>query len=282
MERLFDDVEDGNRGKVETHKRYRKRLKLAADRLYKKFEAPAIIALQEVENINVLGDIANLIINAGGPGYQPVLLEGNDVSGIDVGYLIRSDLRIGEIKQLFKSSRLDFNGSHLFSRPPLFIEICEKHCLNLVNLHLRSMRGLGSSNRGKHVAGKRRAQASELSKWINQFQTRHPRKSIIILGDFNALQPADSYSDIVGTLMGKPDNSKAAYPTKDWIKRDLVDLTLQIPEPDRYSYIFRGKQQILDYMLVNQNFEPQIKRIRFSKIARKFSDHAGLLTEISW
>ena len=280
MKRLFDDVDDGNRAKVASRKRYQQRIKLAADRFYKEFEAPHIVALQEVENINVLNDIAGLILNSGGPKYQPVLFEGNDVSGIDVGYLVRSDLRIGDKKQLFKANRIDF--SPLFTRPPLLIEVCKKKCITLVNLHLRSMRGLRSSKKSKRVAEKRRTQASHLAQWINRFQTRQPRMSIMILGDFNALQPPDSYSDIVGTVMGKPDNSKARYPTKDWIKRDLIDLTRQIPESDRHSYLFKGKHQILDYMLVNQGFEPRLKRILFSKIVRSFSDHAGLLTELSW
>ncbi len=280
MKRLFDDVDDGNRAKVSSRKRYQQRIKLAANRFYIEFESPHIVALQEVENVNVLRDIADLILISGGPNYQAVLLEGNDVSGIDVGFLLRSDLQIGDQKQLFKDKRI--NSSPLFSRPPLLIEVCKNYCLTLVNLHLRSMRGLRSFKKSKRVAKKRRSQASHLAKWINQFQTQHPQKPIMILGDFNALQPPDSYSDIVGTVMGMPDNSKARYPTRDWIKRDLIDLTRQIPESERYSYIFRGERQILDYMLINQGFEHRLKRILFSKIDRNFSDHAGLLTELNW
>ncbi len=280
MNRLFDDIDDGNRAKVVSPERYQQRIKLAADRIYKDFGAPHIVALQEVENINVLKDIAGLISVSGGPKYQPVLLEGNDVSGIDVGYLVRSGLRIGEQKQLFKNSRLD--SSPLFSRPPLLIQVCTNHCLTLINIHLRSMRDLRSVKKSKRVAKKRRTQASHLAKWINQFQIRQPQISIMVLGDFNALRPADSYSDIVGTIMGSPDNSIARYPTKDWIKRDMIDLTRQIPKPSRYSYIFKGKHQVLDYMLVSQSFEPRIKRILYSDILRDFSDHAGMLTELSW
>jgi endonuclease/exonuclease/phosphatase family metal-dependent hydrolase len=34
-------------------------------------------------------------------------------------------------------------------------------------------------------------------------------------------------------------------------------------------------------MLVNQNFKAKLKHIRFEKINRAFSDHAGLLAEFN-
>ena len=282
MNHLFDDIDDGNRAKLESSKRYQRRIHLAANKFLRQFEAPQIIALQEVENIYILKDIENLILKSGGPRYQSVLLEGNDVSGIDVGYLIKSDLRIIEKKSLFRNDRLDDRHSALFSRPPLLIEVCQSNCVTLVNLHLRSMRGLSSGKKGKTVAKKRLAQATRLAKWINQFQTRHPQKSLMILGDFNALQPPDNYSDIVGTILGNPDNSRQSYRTKDWIKKDLVDLTQQVPQSRRFSYVYKGEQQTLDYMLVNQNFKPEMKTITYSRIDRQLSDHAGLLAKFSW
>ena len=82
--------------------------------------------------------------------------------------------------------------------------------------------------------------------------------------------------------MGKPINTKLKFPTKDWIKKDLLNLTQQIPTSARFSYVYRGKQQTLDYMLVNQGFGPELKHIEFNSINRKFSDHAGLLAEFNW
>ncbi len=282
MRLLFDDSADGNRAKVVTRKQYLKRIRLAADKFLVQFKGPQVIALQEVENIKILNDIGMMISTTSGSKYQPVLLEGNDVSGIDVGYLIRSDLRIIERKQLFKYDRTGAINVPLFSRPPLLVEVCKKSCVTLVNIHLRSMRGLRSDRKSKRVAFKRRNQARRMAQWIDQYQIRNPAKSIIILGDFNALQPTDTYSDIVGTILGKPDNLKLRYPTKDWIQKDLFNLTQHIPHSRRFSYIYKGKQQILDYMLVNQNFAADLKRIEFSDIDRKFSDHAGLLAEFNW
>jgi hypothetical protein len=52
-------------------------------------KAPDILGVVEVENIGVLTELANYINGncASAPAYTPYLLEGNDVGGIDVGFL---------------------------------------------------------------------------------------------------------------------------------------------------------------------------------------------------
>ena len=283
MNRFFDNVNDGNQNQIETTVQYQQRLKLAAEKFFDAYDAPDVIAAQEVENMRVLQDLAGQINLNKGVSYQAILQKGNDISGINVGYLVRNVLTITEQKQLFKNDRLDDSQQRpLFARPPLLIEVCQTNCVTLVNLHLRSMQGLRSGRQGKRVAKKRQQQSNRLAHWVHQFQRRQPQKSLIILGDFNALQPPDHYSDIVGTIVGNPDNSAVRYPTRDWIKRDLIDLTKQIPKPQRYSYVYQGQRQILDYMLANQNFAHQLKNIRFGRIDKSFSDHAGLLAEFNW
>ncbi|MCP4492561.1 MAG: hypothetical protein GY820_35425 [Gammaproteobacteria bacterium] len=281
LNRLFNDVDDGNREKVVSSKAYRQRISGIADKIQWQFGFPQIIALQEVENLKVLGDVAKAVVKNNGPSYQPILLEGNDRSGIDVGFLINSGFAIRQQYQLFKNAV--FKRNFLFSRPPLVVELCYKPgCITLVNLHLRSMRGLGSVGKGKTVALKRLQQAAKLAHWVNQFQLDKPNSSVMLLGDFNALTPGDKYADIVGTLRGDPDNAKVTYPAKDWISMDLVDITRQINIPARFSYVYKNKKQILDYILINQHFKPQLLATGFSNIDRKFSDHAGLWARFSW
>ncbi|MDH5356541.1 MAG: hypothetical protein OEY09_19015 [Gammaproteobacteria bacterium] len=283
MNRLFDDVDNGNREKVLSPQKYRSRLNSIAAKIDHKFRYPQIIALQEVENRNVLIDIAKTIKGNNGPAYQAVLLEGNDRSGIDVGYLIQTSISIKRYQQLFEDRLVGNSRAPLFSRPPLLVEACfDNDCLTIVNVHLRSMRGLRSQQKGKRVALKRLSQANALAQWVNDFQTRNQQASIILTGDFNALTPSDSYADIIGTILGNPDNSQVKYKAKDWVEKDLVDLTLRIKEVDRYSYTYKGQKQILDYLLVNQNFSPTLQRIKFSSVDQKFSDHAGLLAIFSW
>jgi len=279
LNRLFDDVNDGNREKIVTSEKFQRRLKSTAKIILQQFQGAQIIALQEVENINVLERLAKQIIQQGGTNYRAILLPGNDISSINVGYLINEKLRVEDARQLFKNSRL--GHAPLFSRPPLLVKVCLRSCLTLVNLHLRSMRGLRSAKKGKRVSGKRLKQASELAKWVDRFQTRYPQQSLMLLGDFNALTPHDSFTDIVGTIMGNPNNIDVGIPSDDLVKSDLIDLTRRIPASERFSYIYKGHKQIIDYMLINRNFGPKLKHIGFGKINRGFSDHAGLLAEFS-
>ncbi|MCP3689727.1 MAG: hypothetical protein GY784_15075 [Gammaproteobacteria bacterium] len=281
MHRLFNDIDNGNRETVLSSKTYRKRISDIASKIKHQFEFPQIIALQEVESLEVLVDISKAVVKNDGPVYQAVLLEGNDRSGIDVGFLVNNRFEIRQQRQLFKNTL--FGRNFLFSRPPLVLELCYKPgCITLVNLHLRSMRGLGPAAKGKTIALKRRQQAENLARWVDQFQLEQPQTSLMLLGDFNALTPHDKYTDIVGAVRGDPDNAQVKYSARDLIKRDLIDLTRQVNKPERFSYVYKNQKQILDYMLINQRFKPKLQSAEFSDIDREFSDHAGLWARFTW
>ena len=280
LNRLFDDIDQGNRAKIETSKRYQQRLQRIAKHSIAELDNPDIIALQEVENIGILQDLATLIKQLGGPQYSAWLIEGNDVSGIDVGYLIRANLKVKDAEQLFPGTSSVLGP--LFSRPPFRIDFCDRYCLTIVNLHLRSMRGLKKTRKGRRVALKRQQQATELASWINQFQIENPDASLMLIGDFNALTPPNLYTDTLGTILGNPDNSNLQYPTPDLIERDLFNLTIKVPANQRFSYVYKGKKQVLDYALISQGFRPELKQIRYQQINRAISDHAALIIEFDW
>lgn len=285
MNRLFDDVDDGNREKVLSQQRFRTKVKLAAKKIGEYYSLPEIIALQEVENINVLGEIADEIWQRHGLRYQLVLVPGQDISGINLGYLVHPAIEIHEVDQLFADVHLDDSDQPLFTRPPLYIELCRLgRCLSLLNLHLRSMRGIDSDTPAERerVLAKRWQQANRIAAWVNRFQKANPGASLMLLGDFNALTPPDSKLDLIGIVRGNPDNGDGRRQASDLLDPDLVDLSQQIPLPKRYSYIFRKQKQQLDYMLVNQDFQPRLVAIRFGRIDYRFSDHAGLIARFDW
>lgn len=283
LNRLFDNIDDGNGEKVVSKRVFRQRVEAVAERITGLFRLPDIIALQEVENINVLNQISNQIHARLGIKYKSILREGNDISGIDIGYLLHPRFRIDSISQLFKNDLLEYDKTPLFSRPPLYLQACiGSSCLSLLNLHLRSMRGLGAGTQGERVQLKRLAQAEAISHWIDNFQRAWPDKSLMVLGDFNALTPSDSYFDLIGTIRGDPNNLNKSIAAKDWVEENLIDLTRKIPVKRRYSYIYYKKKQILDYMLVNTRFKPQLQNIAFSRIDYRFSDHAALIADFTW
>src|SRR5690606_26002521 len=95
MERFFDDQNDPAIGEpVLTPVAYQTRLDKASMAIRDYLHAPDILAVQEMENLTVLQDLAARIgedaIASGQPDpqYAAYLEEGNDVGGIDVGYLV--------------------------------------------------------------------------------------------------------------------------------------------------------------------------------------------------
>ena len=283
MNRLFDDIDDGNREKILSRTEFRRRVVQAVRKFAENYSMPQIIALQEVENLNVLQQIAARIREQHEIDYQLVLLPGQDPSGINLGFMVQSGIVIRNRQQLFRDRKLPFDGSHLFSRPPLHLEVCyQSRCLSLLNLHLRSMRGIDSPDKGERVARKRLRQAEMIAVWINRYQQIEADTALLVLGDFNALTPADQRVDVAGIIRGNPDNTRARLKSRDLLDPDLIDLTRQIPAPQRYSYIFRQKRQQLDYMFASQSLARRLEGISFGAIDYSFSDHAGLLARYEW
>jgi endonuclease/exonuclease/phosphatase family metal-dependent hydrolase len=283
MNRLFDDVDDGNQEKRLTSNKFQARVNDAAARFADDFGLPHIIALQEVENLNVLEQIAARIRQRHSIVYRAVLIPGQDVSSINIGFLVQDAVDIKKIEQLFREQLMPPGTNPLFSRPPLLLQVCYRaRCVYLLNLHLRSMRGIDTDTQGERVARKRRRQAEIVAIWSNRLQQLDPAAEFMLLGDFNALTPADEHVDIAGLLRGSPDNSRARLMSRDLVNPDLVDLTRRIPQQQRYSYIYRQHKQQLDYMFVSAPLADLVSHIAYSRIDYRFSDHAGLLVWLDW
>jgi predicted extracellular nuclease len=143
------------------------------------------------------------------------------------------------------------------------------------------MRGIDSPDKGERVARKRLRQAEMIAAWINRYQ-QTADTALLVLGDFNALTPADQHVDVAGIIRGSPDNTRARLMSRDLLDPDLIDLTRQIPAPERYSYIFRQNRQQLDYMFASQSLARRLDGIKFGSIDYSFSDHAGLIAWYQW
>lgn len=283
MNRLFDDIDDGNNEKILSRKRFNQRVQVAAKAFGERFGLPHIIALQEVENANVLAQITAEIEARYAERYRLLLIPGQDVSGINLAYLVRAGVEIRRVDQLFRDQTFGEHANPLFSRPPLYLQACYiDKCLSLLNLHLRSMRGIDSDRHGDRVRRKRLAQAETLAGWIHRLQRSDPDISLLVLGDLNALTPADRHVDVAGIVRGNPQNEAVLLEGRDLVEPDLVDLTLLIAPQNRYSFIFRRQKQQLDYMLVNRTFASEVEFIAFSGIVKSFSDHAGLFASFEW
>lgn len=280
---FYNAKDDGKKEKVLSTANYHLRLSRMSKHIALILNKPDILALQEIENLATLNDLKNKLKTDFELCYQAVLLEGHKETSINLAYLVNCDFSIKDLSQLFKSQSLKGSHKQLFTRPPLYINLCKKkQCIHIVNVHLRSMIGLSRVKKRHFVATKRLQQATALALWINQFQTQWPKQKLIILGDFNALDVSDKYVDVLGIIKGTASQFNEYYPSSDLIKRNLFDLSLQIPLKDRYSYRYKKKQQQLDYLLLSQNLITTTQFVKYTDINYKVSDHAGLLASFDF
>jgi uncharacterized repeat protein (TIGR01451 family) len=195
---------------------------------------PTIVALQEVENIGILEDLAaNELLTP--YDYQPVLLEGFDSRLIDVGYLVRGDqATILTVEQ--RSAPGD-----LFSRPPLVLQV-EIHTststvqLFVINNHFLSMSG------GEEATEPRRlAQAEWNLSLVEEILAENPGALVAIVGDLNSLflsSPIQAFRD-----------------------GGLIPVFDTLPAGQRYSYIYQGESQVLDYIIITSSLLDILQRV---------------------
>lgn len=313
IERFYDDINDPNGDAVLTTMAYNNRLNKVSLAIRNVLRTPDILGIIEVEKITVLQAIANKVnadaIATGNPNpnYQAYLVEGNDIGGIDVGFLVKtSRVNVVDVTQYGQSTTYtEPSGSTaiLNDRPPLVLRatFAKPGCTTLnpitviVN-HLRSLNGVDDIGAtGTRVRAKRKAQAEFLANLIQQFQTSDPGVNIISVGDYNAFQFSDGYVDIIGTVKGTPTPaSQVVLASADLVNPDLTNLLDTYTPAQQYSYSFSGSAQAIDQILVNATLLSKVSRFSAARVDADFpeiyrtdanrperiSDHDGLVAYI--
>jgi hypothetical protein len=272
MQRFFDDVDDPGVGEpVLTTTAYNNRLNKASLAIRNVLRTPDVIGIVEMENLTVLQAVATKVNNdavgAGqpNPNYTAHLVEGNDVGGIDVGFLVKTArISVVDVTQFGKTETyIDPNTgmpATLNDRPPLVLRATVPHPntsaplpFTVIVNHLRSLSDIDDPTEGLRVRAKRKAQAEYLANLIQMRQTTDPNERIVSVGDFNAFQFNDGFVDSVGTIKGTPAPvDQVLSASSDLVNPDLVDLIDLLPSEQRYSFTFDGNAQALDHIIVNQ------------------------------
>lgn len=279
--RLFDEVNDSNGAVTLTPEALDKRLAKAALAICDYLKTPDILGAVEVENLRVLQLLSERIdaTCATRPGYVPYLQPGNDVGGINVGFLVSSRLtasgiarvEVLDVAQFGKETTIaNPNGttSLLNDRPPLRLRArvhqdgTSSYALTVVVNHLRSLNDIndtlpgssGWATGGERVRVKRGAQAVYLAQLVQEMQQANPDEKIVLVGDFNAFEFNDGYVDVMGIIKGEAATEDQVL---TWmaspVTTPLVDGSQLIADPaQRYSYSFEGNAQTLDHVLVNE------------------------------
>ena len=285
LERFFDDVNDPAIGDpVLTTTAYNNRLNKASIAVRNFLRSPDILGVVEVENLSTLQTLATKINSDAvansqpNPLYVAYLVEGNDIGGIDVGFLVKTSVVFGATPRVTVNAVVQEGKTTLFTNPDSSTDLLnDRPSLRLdatVNFpngttfpvtvlvnHLRSLNDIDSTAAGSNgwpttgarVRAKRRAQAEFLANLVQARQTANSNERIALIGDFNAFEFNDGFVDSMGTIQGAPTPAaQVVLASGDLVNPDLTNLFSAAPATERYSYSFDGSAQSLDHVLVNQ------------------------------
>lgn len=195
---------------------------------------PTVVGFQEVENIGVLEDLAQQASIAE-YAYIPVLSEGLDSRGIDVGYLVRGD----QADVLSVTQHPAPEG--LTSRPPLVIKVglhedVGNQVVYVINNHFTSM-----SAGELATEPQRDAQAAwNVTLYASILAEEHDAL-IAVIGDLNSFYDA---------------------PPIDTLRKSGLNHVYEFLELDvLYTYIYQGESETLDHILVSPALYSQLLRV---------------------
>jgi endonuclease/exonuclease/phosphatase family metal-dependent hydrolase len=291
LQRLFDTVNDPLIGDpVVTATAYANRLVKISAAVRGYLHTPDILGVQEAENLTVLQDLAARIdadATAAGqpaPGYTAYLLEGNDVGGIDVGFLVTSRVTVQSVVQhgLTDTYTNPVNGLQeiLNDRPTLSIRATiaaepgtlPAEIVAVVN-HLRSLNGVEEAD--GRVRAKRLAQAEYVARLLDGLRASYPGVPVVSVGDYNAFEVNDGYVDVLGVVRGVPSPaSDVVLFGADLLASDflLAPVVAATPADQTYSYVFEGSAQSLDHVLVSAEAATSLAAFDHARINADFPE----------
>ena len=284
--RFFDTVNDPSTDDpVLTPEAFATRLGKASLGIRAYMHSPDVIGVSEVENLGALQALADrinadaLALGEADPGYVALLEEGNDIGGIDVGFLVKAGdigaalprVEVLSVAQVGADATWTYDGDGsvtlLNDRPPLVLDAVVNFFdgralpVTVVSVHQRSLSGIeseaprGAGTNGDRVRQKRQRQAAFLAAMLQDMQAADPGRRIIVLGDFNAFEFNDGYADVMGTVTGQPsadDTTAVNGDGDDLVDPDLYNATFSVPASERYSFVFENNAQSLDHILFNE------------------------------
>ena len=281
------NIENFNNNPVQRHK--------AALAIRDVLRLPDIIGTIEIFDFDDLQALADEIQSISGVVYEARLIEADGTSedaDQDVGFLVKtSRIQIDSVTQIEQAgcdgtaancnSFIDPNTGQpalLNDRPPLVLRatvdpagVDPRPIIVIVN-HLRSFIDIeGVTGEGPRVRAKRKAQGEFLANLLQDLQTNNPTTPIMSIGDYNAYQFSDGFTDPVGTIKGTPtpDDQLVVDESPAVVNPNFINLTDGLPADQRYSFIFAGTPQAIDQFIINTVANQYLQRYT---VARNNSD----------
>ncbi len=241
-----------------------------------------------MKKLGVLEDLAADLLNHdecdADVAYTPFLIEGNDVGGIDVGFLVRETVAVDAIIQLGLTETfvnpLTGEDNILHDRPPLLLEgrvrladdedsdeeDSDAFPLSVMVVHNRSLSRVDDPVDGPRVRQKRLEQALSIAQKVQDLQNADLDVALAVIGDVNAFQFTDGFVDVVGQIKGDFDPAESLLSGPGLVEANLENLVdTSIAAAERYSFIFRGNAHAIDDALISQGLEPFVRGAEYAR-----------------
>jgi predicted extracellular nuclease len=251
---------------------------------------PDIIGVEEMLDLPTLQTIASqvnsdaLVQTGINPGYTAYLQEGNDVSNINVGFLVKSNITVVDVTQYGKDDPItnptSGSVSKLNDRPSLALRARAAQpgsdnavAFTVILNHLRSLDDIDDPSSGPFVRLKRQKQAEYLADLIQSRQAADPNERIIAIGDFNAYQFNDGYVDVVGTVKGTPAPADQVVLASNPLVNPALTALVDLEDPSlRYSYTFSGSAEEIDQFVLNNPAMSIYSRFAVARVNADFPE----------
>ncbi|HEX3897418.1 MAG TPA: hypothetical protein VHW73_14560, partial [Rudaea sp.] len=256
----------GSSDECPTHSEYEARLAKWTKQVCEVLKSPVVVDAEEIENLAVLSDLAGSVHTACGTNYVPYALPGNDVSGINIGILVRSDVSVTSVTQLFHDTQTTNCSSGtacgLNDRPPVLMRASwNGYNFALLAIYDRSLSaiddvGTDGQYSKPYIGRKRAEEAAQIAQIVQAWQsgstlagagsqrqdasgtiTQGPfdmvgeaNVPLIVAGDFNAYEFTDAFADVTGMIQGTAVQSQNLY----WFTGNVQDTdtpTYAAPNP---------------------------------------------------
>jgi hypothetical protein len=255
--------------------------------------SPDIIGVIEIASLTALEGLANevndMALAAGEPNpmYVARLIPAPGGGTQHVGFLVKSSrVTIQTVTQELATEM--FDGDELHDRPPLVLRATidagsanAGDVIAVVN-HLRSFIDVEAlTPTGTRVRAKRTLQAESVARLLQQLQTANPATPVVSVGDYNAYEFSDGFTDPIRILKGQATSTDelVVQGSPDLVSPDFINLTDTLPAPQRYSFVFEGTPQALDHVLVNTAAAGVLQRYAIARMNADFPEAAaGLAT----
>lgn len=211
---------------------------------------PDILSVEEVKSLPVLQGLAKQLGDDYPAQYEAILQPGHDPSGINVGFLVRTDrVRVIDVRQLGADETWNDQGSTSFvhDHPPLLLtaevpSIIGRMRVNVIAVHPKARQNVDKTgSTAERDREKRFLQAKSLATQVQAIQTDKKNRlaPLLVVGDFNAYQFSDGFTDVVGLIAGRYDDSQNLLKLgQNLVKPALWNAVDAVPENDRYSFLF--------------------------------------------